>query len=238
MRTGLENANFVYGYAGMREEEGIYEDINCESSEVLGKKIGGKVALNEPPKSSAKIGIIISSDKPYHTYVNIDESDKGQEEGSGLDVGDINKKVTAQIHVISEEREKNSVKSIDGDGNDRAASDDGKPEEEGLKDDKDEGMEKGSKLEYSNNENDTVISDSFAENVRRAIAEVEKERCQGDERLERVLESLEEGMRREVEEGEQIDARIKHMSEDTPRRSARLVEKQSKLAKEHNKPKK
>jgi len=45
-------------------------------------------------------------------------------------------------------------------------------------------------------------------------------------------------MRREIEEGEQIDARIKHMSEDTPRRSARLVEKQSKLAKENNKPKK
>ena len=238
MRTGLENANFVYGYAGMKEEEGIYEDINCESSEVLGKKMGGKVALNEPPKSTAKIGIIISSDKSYHTYVNVEESERGQEEGFGLDVGDINKEVTAQIHVISEEREKNSVKSINGDGNNCAASDDGKPEEEGLKDNKDEGMEKGRKLEDSNNENDTDISDSFAENVRRAIEEVEKERCQGDERLERVLESLEEGMRKEREEGEQIDTRIKHISEDTPRRSARLVGKQSKLVEENNKQKK
>ena len=221
----------MYGYAGMREEEGIYEDINPESSEVLGNKMEVKVGLNEPPKSSGKIGIITSSDKSHHTYVNIEESETGQGERSGLDVGSLNKEVTAQIHVISEESDKNSVKSIIGGGNDCAVSDDEKSEKDGLKENKNEGMEKGSKLEYSNNENDTVISDSFAENVRRAIEEVEKERCHGEERLERVLESLEEGMRREREEGEQIDARIKHMSDDTPRRSARLIGKQMQLVK-------
>lgn len=235
MRTGLENANFVYGYVEMREEEGIYEDVNCESSEVLGEKTGEKVGLDEPPKSSAKIGIIISSDKPHHTYVNIEESGTRQEEGFGLGVGGINKEVTAQIHVNSDESDKNN-----GSGNDCAVLDDEKSKEEGLKENKNEGVEQGSgsKLEYSNNENDTVISDSFAESVRQAIEDVDKERCQGEERLERVLESLEEGMRREREESEQIDARIKHMSNDTPRKSARLVEKQLQLIKEKNKQKK
>ena len=227
MRTGLENANFVYRYVEMREEEGIYEDINCESSEVLGKKTGEKVGLDEPPKSSAKIGIIISSDKPHHTYVNIEESGTRQEEGFGLGVGGINKEVTAQIHVNSDESDKNN-----GSGNDCAVLDDEKSKEEGLKENKNEGVEQGSgsKLEYSNNENDTVISESFAESVRQAIEDVDKERCQGEERLERVLESLEEGMRREREKSEQIDARIKHMS-------ARLVGKQLQLVKEKNKQK-
>ena len=131
----------MYRYVEMREEEGIYEDINCESSEVLGKKTGEKVGLDEPSKSSAKIGIIISSDKPHHTYVNIEESGTRQEEEFGLDVGGINKEVTAQIHENSDESDKNN-----GSGNDCAVFDDGKSKEEGLKENKNEGVEQGSEV--------------------------------------------------------------------------------------------
>jgi len=217
--TGLQNANFIYGYEGVGEEDDIYEDINCGTIEISPKKREERGVSNELPKSSTRAGIIISG----HTYVNIEEEEAEQKRRSSLDVGERNKEVTAQIHAIAEES-KDNISSPNESENYCVVSGE-------VPDDKNEDLEKGIELECSNNGNDTVISDRFAENVRRAIEDVEKERCQGEERLERVLESLEEGMRREKEEGEQLVARIELMSEDTPRRSARLAGKQLQLVK-------
>ena len=221
--TGLQNANFIYGYEGVGEEDDIYEDINCGTIEISPKKREVRGVLNELPKSSARAGIITSGEKSYHNYVNVEEDEAEQKRRSSLDVGGRNKEVTAQIHAIAEES-KDNISNPNESGNYCVVSGE-------VPDDKNEDLEKGIELECSNNGNDTVISDRFAENVRRAIEDVEKERCQGEERLERVLESLEEGMRREKEEGEQLVARIELMSEDTPRRSARLAGKQLQLVK-------
>lgn len=74
--------------------------------------------------------------------------------------------------------------------------------------------------------NSTGFEDvSFGGSVRAAIADVEAAHCQGEDRLKKVLESLEEKMRAEQVEELEIMENIQRLSEITPRRSARLEEK-------------
>ena len=66
---------------------------------------------------------------------------------------------------------------------------------------------------------------SFAEGVRKAIANVDAACRDGDERLVRVLEDLEDKMLAEKAEEQELMVRVQQFYEATPRRSARLAKK-------------
>jgi len=73
--------------------------------------------------------------------------------------------------------------------------------------------------------NSTLISKGFENDVRQAISEVDAEQRRGNDRLEKVLESLENRMRKEKEETTQMLQSVSEMYEDTPRRSQRIAKK-------------
>ena len=76
--------------------------------------------------------------------------------------------------------------------------------------------------------NDDACSESlnsFAEGVREAIANVDAACRDGDERLVRVLEDLEDKMLAEKAEEQELMLRVQQFYEATPRRSARLAKK-------------
>ena len=73
--------------------------------------------------------------------------------------------------------------------------------------------------------NSTLISKGFENDVRQAISEVDAEQRRGNDRLEKVLESLENKIIKEKEETTQMLQSVSEMYEDTPRRSQRIAKK-------------
>ncbi len=67
--------------------------------------------------------------------------------------------------------------------------------------------------------------DSFGDCVRTAIAYVDATHRQGEERLQLVLETLEDGIGGAKTEGGGTMVRLQELGKDSPRRSARLEEK-------------
>ena len=72
----------------------------------------------------------------------------------------------------------------------------------------------------------SLISKRFENDVRQAISEVDAEQRRGNDRLEKVLESLENKIIKEKEETTQMLQSVCEMYEDTPRRSQRLAKKE------------
>ena len=86
----------------------------------------------------------------------------------------------------------------------------------------------GGKETRKNGEDDDANSETpknFAEGVKEAIAKVEVAYEDGEKRLVKVLEDLEDQMLAEKAEEEELMLRVHQLYEVTPRRSARLAKK-------------
>ena len=87
-------------------------------------------------------------------------------------------------------------------------------------DDKNDGsLEWDSEIEWNN----TVIPESFEQSVRDAIEQVDAARLEGEERLVRVLERLEEGMKVGISESEKNLTKQDAKEEDIPKRRKKKI---------------
>lgn len=203
-----------------------YEEIDCEpekgekekEEEVILKRIAQH-------QSSVTFGIRRAESKECHSYENSDAAVLNQVGGEEVNRDKISESFCEQWNG-------EQVVLVGADGKTGIDTANYDLVDEGLNDN----LNDGDKNESGNPENtvdsgdaeigwnDTIIPDRFERNVRDAIAQVGADRYEGDERLEKVLETLEEGMRGEMEEGKRILTRINQLYEDTPRRSKRIAE--------------
>ena len=111
-------------------------------------------------------------------------------------------------------------------------------QEKSCKDQEQVEFEEGIQVGYKNSttvvehdETEREELDSFGDCVRTAIAYVDATHRQGEERLQLVLETLEDGIEGAKTEGGEIMERLQELVKDSPRRSARLEAKRMTRAK-------
>ena len=163
-----------------------------------------KAGGSEVRKSSAQFGIEPSSDSMGHVYYNVAGAPVvPMPQGQGA----------TDISGSSERSRESDIREGDL-----------------------EGGAGGVKAKVRREEPESLVDQSlsvgkFADDVREAIANVDASRREGDNRLMRVLEDLEEKMVNENAEEMGIMADIQRLARVTPRRSARLMKKRLVLEK-------
>ena len=249
--TGIQNENFRDRPIGLKDD-GLYEEVQEENAkkkeefemessgqpkdtEQAGKEDGDRKESERSEQtggekefqnqSSATFGIYTSGSMKIHTYVNVDH-----EEGSESDViGAAGSE--KKLEIQEEDRVKDHYPMYDEVYNSDNEIGESKFDEYSEEDDKNDGsLEWDSEIEWNN----TVIPESFEQSVRDAIEQVDATRLEGEERLVRVLERLEEGMKVGISESEKNLTKQDAKEEDIPKRRKKKLTKQD--AKEEDTP--
>ena len=201
--TGILNENYAAYTTRWEEDDGVYEEINGEMKQ--GRRVAEQAERDQKGRehqSSATFGI--DKTGSIHAYVNVETPETGSDRGDWRDGAGCNNGIDGQEDE-GQRRDQSYLKSQEG----------GRQMYDSVTIDGEESV----------TGNETIIPDSFAQRIHDAIAQVDTDRREGEERLEQVLKKLEEGMREELEEGEKIQEQMKQLDEDTPRRSKRIAER-------------
>ena len=214
--TGIRNQNFVDRLAeGV--EDGEYEEVEGEETLEKGDRNPSGTGREGQHQSSVTFGISSGKPKKDHSYVNVEEGE-GKQEDVMCAAGEDGK--TGNSDEKKEHMDKARTEDINRERDETAG--------ESRRRDREETESPEKSLEWDENIewNNTIISDVFAQNVREAIEQVDAEQIEGEERIAKVLETLEQGMQAESEEVivRKPRAGRKPREDVTPRRSERIAE--------------
>ena len=238
--TGIANENYssgdvesrIYDEVGEAGEDGEQE----KNTEQENKKEQGM----EERKTSVRFGIDVTPGLNVHSYENVpgiaESSTPGRKPGEDGERGGLIVESSTSGMEVGNEGEPGGPRAEGSEGGEANTEDEGQREfEKGIKEglgssssfveqreeQRKEKEENGSRS-LSTEQEAGPSDDSFGELVRGAIAHVDAAHRQGEERLQIILETLEDGMKGVESESTDIMRNIKRLEKITPRRSANM----------------